>query len=330
MYIEEIKDKNTWNGIISGHDGSLLQSWQWGELQRNCQRKVWRLAFRDGDNFVLAAQIIKHTLPFNKSYLYCPRGPVGKFKFAVKKLLKYLKTVGKKEKAIFFRVDPEVEDGAELFTALRKSGFKLAKKQVQPQNTLMLDLAKSEDDLLAGMHRKARYNIRLAQRRGVTIRQSVDPQDVDTFFDLMRETTKRDRFSSHLPEYYQKQVEILGQDNLLKLFLAEYEGQIIAVAIVSFFGNRATYLHGASSYQHRNLMAPHLVQWAAIKEAQKRGCSWYDFNGIAPSDAGENHPWAGVTRFKRGFGGQEKNWTGTLDLSYSCLWHRLYNFRQRF
>ena len=127
MYIEEIKDKNTWNGIISGHDGSLLQSWQWGELQRNCQRKVWRLAFRDGDNFVLAAQIIKHTLPFNKSYLYCPRGPVGKFKFAVKKLLKYLKTVGKKEKAIFFRVDPEVEDGAELFTALRKSGFKLAK-----------------------------------------------------------------------------------------------------------------------------------------------------------------------------------------------------------
>jgi len=330
MQIVTIKDKNTWNDIILENNGSLLQSWQWGEFQKSCQRPVWRLAVKDGNNILLAVQVVKYDLPFSKSYLYCPRGPVGKYKIALKKLLQYIKMIAKKEKAIFLRVDPEVASQTELAKALQSSGFKLAKKQVQPQDTLTLDLARSEDKLLADMHHKARYNIRLAKRRGVTIRQSIDPRDVDTFFNLMKETTSRDQFSAHRPDYYQKQVEILGQENFLKLFLAEHEGRAIAAAVVSFFGHKAVYLHGASSYKYRKLMAPHLVQWAAIKEAQERECNWYDFNGIAPSSADEDHPWAGVTRFKRGFGGQEKNWVGTLDLVYSRLWHKSYNFRRKF
>lgn len=328
MEIKEISDQSQWDGFLLNHGAHLLQSWQWGELQRRCGRRVWRLAVVADGRFLAAAQIIKYDLPLSKSYLYCPRGPVGESKLNVesyKLLFKKISKIVRPRDAIFLRVDSEVERRSKFTNALREIGFKMGKRQTQPQDTLFLDLTKSEEDLLADMHHKARYNIRLAGRKKVTIRQSTDLVDVDKFYTLMKATTERDQFSAHPLEYYRKQVAVLGQNDLVKLFLAEHKGEVIAVAIVSFYADRAVYLHGASSYEHRKLMAPYSLQWEAIREARQRGLKYYDFGGIAPADADKNHPWSGITRFKRGFGGEEKNWAGVMELPYQSSWYWGYN-----
>ena len=328
MEIKEISDQSQWDGFLLNHGAHLLQSWQWGELQRRCGRRVWRLAVVADGRFLAAAQIIKYDLPLSKSYLYCPRGPVGESKLNVesyKLLFKKISKIVRPRDAIFLRVDSEVERRSKFTNALREIGFKMGKRQTQPQDTLFLDLTKSEEDLLADMHHKARYNIRLAGRKKVTIRQSTDLVDVDKFYTLMKATTERDQFSAHPLEYYRKQVAVLGQNDLVKLFLAEHKGEVIAAAIVSFYADRAVYLHGASSYEHRKLMAPHSLQWEAIREARQRGLKYYDFGGIAPADADKNHPWSGITRFKRGFGGEEKNWAGVMELPYQSSWYWGYN-----
>ncbi|NQV13251.1 MAG: peptidoglycan bridge formation glycyltransferase FemA/FemB family protein [Parcubacteria group bacterium] len=325
MEIKKVRDKDVWDSFILKHHAHLLQSWRWGEFQEKCGRQVWRLAVVDNNEFLAVAQVIKYNLPLGKSYLYCPRGSMGDLASQpadYQLLFDKIKEIARREKAVFLRIDPEIGD----IGTWKKIGFKSAKKQTQPKDTLFLDLTKSEEELLAGMHHKARYNIRLAGRKGVAIRQSVDTGDVDKFYALMEATTERDKFSAHPREYYRQQVEILGKNDLVELFLAEYKGEVIAAAIISFLGGRAIYLHGASSYEHRRLMAPHLLQWEAIKEAKKRGLQYYDFGGIAPADADKNHPWSGITRFKQGFSGEEKNWVGALELAYQPGWYWGYNF----
>jgi lipid II:glycine glycyltransferase (peptidoglycan interpeptide bridge formation enzyme) len=335
MKIVEPKDKAKWDDFLLRNEGHLLQSWYWGEFQKSLGRKVFRLAVEDNNEMLVAAQIIKHNLLLGKSYSYCPRGPLPsvdlksqilKLKTLLKSLFGEIMRIAKKENVIFFRADPEVGSESNFAKVLREVGFEQAEKQVQPKDTLVLDIAKSEEDLLAQMHHKTRYNIRLAGRKGVVIKQSRKVEDVKEFCRLLEETTRRDEFRPHPREYYLKQIEILGEQNLVKLFAAEYKGKKIASIIVSFFASTAIYLHGAFDFKHRNLMAPHLLQWEAIKEAKRRGCRYHDFWGIAPTSSEENHPWTGITRFKRGFGGKEKNFVGALDLIYQPWWYKIYNF----
>jgi lipid II:glycine glycyltransferase (peptidoglycan interpeptide bridge formation enzyme) len=365
LKIFEIKEdqKENLENFLKENRGPLLQSWHWGEFQKALKRKIWRFGFEDG-GFQISAQIIKHSLPFGKSYLYCPRGPFLRFAQSNEKLkiksekifeliAKKIKEITRTENSIFFRVDPEITlKYREFISALKNLGFVRSKKEVQPKDTLVLDISKKESEILAQMHHKTRYNIGLAKRKGVTVRQSIDLKDVDRFYDLMLETSKRDEFKPHPKEYYQKQIEILGKIGLVKLFVAEVvrkqatsyklqaTSQVIAAIIVSFYGNVATYLHGASGYQYRNLMAPHLLQWEAILEAKKRGCKFYDFWGIQSGNqeslrqgsgqAGiKNQGWAGITRFKKGFvsvgGGTEINYIGAWDLPIQKGWYWMYN-----
>lgn len=338
MKIIEVKEnqKDRWNDFIkSSPNGSLLQSFGWGNFQKSLGRKIWRLMVNNSQ--VLGATLItKHNLPFGKSYLYCPRGPIIRYgiikshshRVVLRNILKRIREIAKRENSIFLRIDPTINSGSEFFASLLLYNFKAAKRQVQPRDTLVLNITKSEDELLAPMHYKTRYNIRLAKRKGVKVRQSTDLKDIDIFWDLLQETIKREKFKPHSKEYYKKQIETLGTENLIKLFLAEYKGKVIACNIVSFFGDTATYLHGASLYQYRNLMAPHLLQWEAILEAKKQGCKLYDFWGIAPKDV-PDHPWLGITRFKKGFGGKEVHYIGAWDKVYQPGWYRLYSFTKR-
>lgn len=335
MKIIEVKEdqKEKWDDFVKASpNSSLLQSFEWGKFQESLGRKIWRLALIDKEKWLASALIVKHNLPLDKSYLYCPQGPIFenlKFKIENLKLLfNKIKKIAKEEKAIFLRIDPAINIQNSEFN-IQKLGFIKTKKEVQPKDTLILDITKGEKELLRQMHHKTRYNLRLAQRKGVKIRQSIDLKDIDLFWDLMLETTKREGFKSHPKEYYRKQIEVLGKESLVRLFLAEYQDKVIAANIVSFFGNKATYLHGASLYQYREVMAPHLLQWQAILEAKKRSCKFYDFWGIAPQNQ-PNHPWAGITRFKKGFGGQEMHYLGAWDLVYQPLWYKLYNLVRTF
>lgn len=352
--IDKSKKENL-EKFLKEKKASLLQSWHWGEFQNSLGRKIWRFGIED-DGFQASAQIIRHSLPFSKSYLYCPRGPFFPFVQSSEKLkvesenlfeliIKKIREIAKKENSIFFRIDPEITlENKEFISTLKNLGFIKSKKEVQPKDTLILDISKKEDEILAQMHHKTRYNIGLAKRKGVMVRQSVGSKEVNQFYALMFKISKRDGFSPHPKEYYQKQIEVLEKAGLVKLFVAEtdresgfknQESRIIAAIIVSFYGDMATYLHGASNYQYRNLMAPHLLQWEAILEAKKRGCKYYDFWGIQSEKHKariKNQGWAGITRFKRGFvptdsvgGGREMNYIGAWDLPIQKVWYGIYN-----
>jgi len=277
---------------------SFLQSKEWLGFQKSLGRKVWRIE---------EIGIIKHNLPFKKSYLYSPR---CEGKFFSDLIFKKIKDIARQENSIFLKI--ELQDKIDL------EKFRFEKStDIQPKKTLILDISKSEQELLNQMHYKTRYNIKLAEKKGILIKK--DKSKFEDFWKLMQETTKRDGFRSHPKEYYRKMLEISG----IELFVAEYQNKIIAANIVVFWGKTAIYLHGASDYKHRNLMTPHLLQWEQIQEAKKRGCAEYDFWGI------DEQKWPGVTRFKKGFGGREIIYPGAFDSVFQPIWYSIYKIARK-
>ena len=332
-------NKDEWNKFVVENNGLFLKYWEWGEFQESLGRKIWRLG--DGENW--QAFVVKYDLPLGKNYLYCPAGPIisnvkaqsAKPQLKVQNFLNELRKIAIREKSIFLRIEPFWGKGETLRQAqgINFNYLKFIKSDGGQRilKTLTLDLNKSEDELLAEMKQKTRYNIRLAEKQGVKIKVSNNlEKDIDIFYQLAKETAKRDGFDIHLKEHYEKMLSV-GRHEMLdqvrhdngvnvKLFLAEYQNKIIAANIVVFFGSRASYLHGASSNEHRNLMAPYLLQWEQIKEAKNRGCQIYDFWGINEKN------WPGVTRFKKGFGGKEIDYVGTYDYVFNKKWYWIYRF----
>lgn len=317
--------KIQWNEFVIQNNGSFLQSFEWGEFQELLGYDIWRTEIVG-----LKGLIIKYPLPFGKSYLYCPRGPLGKVSKDVFRIfLGRIEEIARREKSIFLKIEPEkdINFSQESFSAIkaRPKGFSLirSEKQIQPSKTIVLDITKPKEELLRAMRQKTRYNIRLAQRKGIVVEKVKSNQMIDAFFALLEETAKRDKFHSYPKEYYRKMAEALEPAGLLKLFLARHGAKIVAANLVCFFNQTATYLHGASDYGFRHLMAPHLLQWQTILEAKKTGMKYYDLWGI------DDKKWPGVTRFKRGFGGEEVFYPGAYDVVFRPVWYQLYNFARK-
>lgn len=314
------KNKEIINRLASGE---FLQSTVWFDLLCREQEEVEIFGLEEEGEIKAIALIIKKKLFGPLYYYYLPRGPVGE-EMAVKKLLIELKKI--KSGAVFFRVEPAENILSDNETL--KTVFRINKTvNLQPQKTLLLDLSLSAADLLSAMHPKTRYNIRLAKKKGVKVRLA-NQDDFNSFWELMRKTGERDGFRLHSRKHYEN---LLSAEKNIKLFLAEYEGRVIAGGLFSFFGDRVTYLHGASDNNDRNLMAPYLLQWTVIGEAQKINQAsalenvykYYDFYGI------DEQKWPGVTRFKCGFGGIIKEYSGTYDLVFRPFLYNLYGSLRR-
>jgi lipid II:glycine glycyltransferase (peptidoglycan interpeptide bridge formation enzyme) len=308
------EDSRAWDEVVLGNaNPSFLQTWAWGDFQLALGRKVWRYVLED-TGIVGIALVIRQDLPLGKCWLYVPMVSVHT-ESARQMLEDELKKLAKSEQAIFVRMD---------FTSEKiqlPATWRPAPRQVQPKDTLLLDLRRSEEELLAGMHHKTRYNIRLAQKHGVTVRFSTDSKDVEAFLQLAAGVAKRSGFNYHPAEYYRKLIEVLGPLGMAELVVAEYNGQVLAVHMMVYAAGRATYLHGASDIAERKLMAPQLLYWETMKRAQMKGCTMFDFYGVAPENADNNHPWAGITRTKMGFGGQRVSYAGAYDLVLKPLWY---------
>ena len=350
MKIVEVGEgqKEFWNEFIAENNPEcFLQSWQWGEFQKDAGKKVWRLGILEeasGGRLTAAAQIIESDLPFGANYLYCPRGPVfGKFEVKEERLEVFdaligeIKKIAGKGRSLFLRIDPPWETNLASGVAYRENPryFRKSPNEIQPKDTLILDLTKTEEQLLSEMKQKTRYNIRLAEKRGVEILVASEPEKyLPEFWELIEETSRRNEISSHDEKYYRKMLKALRGSNSGKddsktvpvlnsrLYLARYENRIIAANIALFFGKLAVYLHGASSDRYRNVMAPYLLQWKQIKHARETGCRTYDFWGITVND--EKETWRGITRFKMGFGGKEKRYIGAFDLPFDKVKYDLY------
>ena len=300
--LNEVTNKEQWDNKIGSQKMSqFLQSWAWGEFQQRLGRQIWRLDLA-GD-FIL---VIKMNLPMGKNYLYIPRTNCNLNEAKIK----FLKELAKNEKSIFIKIEPLNQD-------LGNFSFKKA-KPVQPAKTLMLDLNKSEDELLKEMQQKTRYNIRLAAKKGVTLK-ICQAEEFPIFYDLLVDTYRRKDKKIYGRDYFHK----LYHDHLTKIYCAEYQGKILCANMIVFYGDIVTYLHGGSSEKDKNIMAPHLLQWETIKKAKELGYKYYDFWGIE-----DRYP--GVARFKRGFGGFEVDYAGAWDLPLNKFWYLAYKIIKSF
>tara|TARA_Y100000310_G_C20664979_1_gene806991 strand:- start:691 stop:1707 length:1017 start_codon:yes stop_codon:yes gene_type:complete len=332
MQIVQVGDelKHHWESFIKTNaaDGGLLHSWQWADFQKSLDNQIFRLAIIDGaGKLQAAALLIKHEMPFEYNYLYCPRGPViNVLKInELNSLFTEMKKIGREEKSFLLRVDPPwLVDNEKRLTDI---GFRKSEQEVQPKCSFMIDITKSEEEILAAMKQKTRYNVSLSSRKGVKVRISDEISDLESFWELTKQTSSRDGFAHHPKEHYKKMFEILSQDKAVRLFLAEYDNKIIAANMVSFFGNVCTYLHGASSDMYREVMAPYLLQWQAIVEAKNLGYKFYDLGGVN-GHTFNNPKWQGITRFKTGFAEEQKvkEYVGSFDLVLNPLIFSAYKF----
>lgn len=307
--------------VLSNENGSIFQSLAWAKFKlssKSREQKYWIIAEKDSHGKISGGALVYKMHLFKSfSFFYCPRGPLN---LDPKDLVSVLKPLAKKEKAIFFRMDPFQEKEIEGFNKSHSS---------QPENTLFLDLTMPLDEILKQMAPKGRYNIKVAQKHGVEISTDQDPDSIKKFHNLLTETFTRDGFNGHPISYYQTMLDTLVPLNMAKLYLASYKGEVIAGLLATFYRDTAIYYYGASSSKHRNTMAPYLLQWTAIQEAKERGLAHYDFLGISPQNA-KNHPWAGVTDFKLKFGGTRKNYPSAQDYPFSRLMYLLFRIYKKY
>ncbi|MGE5392484.1 MAG: lipid II:glycine glycyltransferase FemX [Candidatus Saccharibacteria bacterium] len=301
--------KKIWDKKTIELEGSILQSWVWGEFLQGLGKKVHHL---QGGDF--QALVVEAALPLKRKYLYCPRGPIGNQEQAVGALRDL---AAADPLVVFCRIEPSAAP----------QNLMKADKDTQPTHNWVLNLMESEERLLMNMKPKHRYNLNLAQRKGVTVREG-GKEDLLTAYRLLLETAGRNAFRLHPQDYYWQLFEHLYSKNL-RLLLCEYKGEVIGVNFLTLFGDSAVYLHGGSSQRYKEVMAPYLLHWEAIRLCRGLGLKEYDFGGVAP-EGQANHPWAGITRFKKGFGGRETVFPGSFDLVLSPVWYNVYKQARKF
>ncbi len=316
----DAKDRIGWLNQ-SCPDGGFLQSEAWRILK---QREGFATEHFEGDGFW--ANVIEHTLPFVGKYWYVPRGPIFSEDRAITQFSEWRELLEKaREREItWIRVEPRNSRELELIREESKlSVIRKSPHDMQPREIFVADIAMDDERLLSGMKPKTRYNIRLAEKRGVEISSDRGETAVSEFLRMNRETAGRNRISTHPDRHYRALLESLPVGDLL-LLTAWHEGRALAAIVVVFFGDTATYLHGASGDDERGFMAPYLLQWRAMLLARDRGCVRYDFGGVDVS--GSAPKLAGVTRFKTGFARNVDaiGYPGSYDVVLSSSRYRMY------
>ena len=321
--IEEINNKYEWEGFLAQcEEKSFLQSWNWGEFIKTTGGGIWRVGIYENNELLAVCLVIKRKAK-RGTYLLVEHGVVVKSQTSngkhqiIKELLSYLKNLAKQEKASFIRVCPiwkKTETNEKIF---RNLGFRNAPMHEHPEISLVLALDKPEEELLMKMRKTTRYLIRQAlKNRDIEIIKSQELKDVDIFNNLYQKTVERHRFSPFSLEYLKNEFLTFINDNQILIFLGKYRDEVIARAMIIFWQDRAFYHQGASSRKYAKIPANYLLQWEALKEAKKRGIKYYSFWGIAPENKA-NHPWRGLTSFKKGFGGNKKEYVKTQDFVIS-------------
>jgi len=327
MQIKEITNKSQWEEfILQNKESTFLHSWNWGEFNKNTGEKIWRVGVFDCRDEALprliAVALIIKVKAKRGSFLFIPQGPIvsQKLKVESQKLLEeifsYLKNLGKKEKVGFVRISPVLENNKKNLDTFKSCGFRNAPiHMMHPEMTWLLDITKSEEEILKGMRKTHRNLIRRAGKDGVEIIQNTDEKYLKTFYDIHMETARRHKFVPFSYDYIKSEVDEFKNDDQISIFSAKYKNKIISSAIIVFFGNQAFYHHGSSLSEYNKIPSSYLILWEAIKEAKKRNKEIFNFYGIVENKP--KHPWAGLSKFKKGFGGYKKSFLHCQDLPLS-------------
>ena len=326
---------------------NFLQSSMWGEF-KTCfgwEAKAFLVNWSSNETEEkYPLLVLCRKLAPRFSFAYVPWGPKLPLTFSVNEKAKAIAELSKKIKpyltrnTVFIRFEPswfytENEelriDNKKLLEEYVLAGLKHSAATVQAPDTVIVDLKPSCEGILTKMKSKWRYNVSLAEKKGVIVKTG-GVEDIEIFYDLLKETAQRDGIAVHGINYYRTLFELCEKENDVKirLYTAKHDNDILASIIVLFRGNDATYLYGASSNNKRNLMAPYALQWKAMLDAKEAGCLNYDLFGIPPNE-NPNHPMAGLYRFKTGFGGQIIHRPGTWDFRYKPFFYFLFNMAER-
>jgi len=319
---------------------SFLQSSLWGEFKSRFgwDAKTFLIELSKEEQSTFYLHVLCRRLAPGFSFAYIPWGPCFTPDFPLAQRQKAMALIAVKLKpflfrnTVFIRFEPPWfltdDDQKDQFV---KAGFKQAASVVQPPDTVIINLKNSCEEILAAMKPKWRYNISLAEKKGVQVKKG-GIEDIEIFYDLLKETAIRDGISVHGINYYKTLFEICEkykkEGDLISLYTASHENETIAAVVVLFFGKEAVYLYGASSANKRNLMAPYALQWKAMRDAKEAGCETYDLFGIPPNED-PNHPMAGLYRFKTGFGGKIIHRPGTWDYIYKNVFYYLFKAAEK-
>lgn len=306
--IDQNFNKNKYNHLAL----HPLQFWAWGEARRKMGIEILRIT--DGKNVF---QLTFHKLPLvNYKVGYLPRSALP-----TKRVLNFLSDYGKKDNVIFIKIEPYV-----LRKKLQVTSCKLQESShpLFPNWTIILDLTKSEEKLLKEMKPKTRYNIKLAQKKGVTVREMSNDEGFKIFSKLYFETCRRQKYFGHTPKYHQIVWDNL-KNEIAHILIAFYNNIPLAAYELFYFKKIMYYPYGGTSLEHRNLMASNLLMWEAIKLGKKLGAEKFDMWGSLPPQYNKNHDWAGFTRFKEGYGGKFVEMIGSYDLVIKPFIYQMYS-----
>lgn len=342
----EIAKPAEWDGLIARlPNAHLLQTWQWGNVKAQVGWKVEPLIWRDDQRQVCAAALLLLRelrlggFSARLKLAYIPRGPLMDWSDPGLRACVFteLETYARKSGAMFIKMDPEVilgwgqpgtpeaQDeslGREVEAELTQRGWHYSGEQIQFRNTVLLDLKGIEADWLARMKQKTRYNLRLAQRKGVNVRRGTS-DDFDLLYHMYAETSVRDGFVIRPQSYYEMVWRNFMAQDMACPLIAEVDGEAVAAVFVFWFAGRAWYLYGMSRDLHRDKMPNYLLQWEAMRLAKEKDCQVYDLWG-APEVFDESDSMWGVYRFKEGLGGRVQRSLGAWDYPVQAGWYHLY------
>lgn len=326
----DIKDKNAFNNLAL----HPLQSWQWGEFRQNTGIEVIRLGGYEKNQLIETAQVTLHQIPFTSYRIgYFPKDGIPS-----REMLSKLVEIGKQRKCIFIKLEPNIlKEKSSRFPACAGRSVLGSKFLVYSsphplftKYTFQLDLQKTDEELLKNMHSKTRYNIRVAQKHNVKVKEDNSPRAFETYLTLTEETTKRQKFYAHSLNYHKLMWQTLNPAGIAHLLTATYNynghDNTLVTWILFLFNNILYYPYGASETKFRNVMASNLMMWEAIRFGKKHGAKIFDMWGSLGPNPSSSEQWFGFHRFKEGFGAKLIEFVGSFDLVINPTLYKFYNF----
>ncbi len=317
------EEKDLYNSVVN----HPLQTWEWGEFRQKTGVQVERIGFFKHEKLVQAIQVTFHPIPIiGKTAGYFPRGFTPD-----EEQLSALKQLGKQHNALFIKLEPNVAvpqaEAATQHTALRQF---LAEHDAQPARalftkyTFQLDLTPPEETLFEQLESKTRYNVRLASKKGVQIYENTSEAGMEQYLEVLAETTKRQGFYAHSPEYFRTMWKTLGESGMLHIFTAVHEEKVLTVWIMFVLNGVLYYPYGASRNEGREVMPNNLMMWEMIRFGKKHGCHLFDMWGSLGPEPNAKDPWYGFHKFKKGYGGVLTEFIGTYDVVVDPPLYSLY------
>lgn len=309
-----LEEKDRYNSVVS----HPLQSWEWGEFRKKTGLEVERVGFFENGILEKALQVTFHPIPI----LGGTAGYLPKAFTPDEDQLSAIEQLGKNHNATFIKLEPNLfapaAEASQDQTLIQRRDF-LEKNRAQmgrplfARHTFLVDLTKTEEELFANLNSKARYNVRLGIKKGVQIYEDSSEQGLQLYLDILQETTKRQQFYAHKPDYFHQMWQILQPAGMMKIFHATYQKQILVSWIMFIFNNTIYYPYGASRDIYREVMASNVMLWEMIKFGKNIGCTSFDLWGALPPSPDTKHPWFGFHRFKESYGGQHVEFIGSYD-----------------